>query len=44
MAALAEHGLTGASRHLKLSKTQVLRRRNGYIEKQQMKMMQEQAA
>ena len=36
MAAIAEYGLNGAARHLELSKTQVIRRRNGYVAKQEM--------
>jgi DNA invertase Pin-like site-specific DNA recombinase len=36
MAAIAEYGLNGAARHLDLSKTQVIRRRNGYLAKQEM--------
>jgi hypothetical protein len=40
MAAIAEHGLHGAARHLELSKTQVTRRRNAYLAKQEMATVQ----
>lgn len=43
MAAIAEYGLGGAGRHLGLSKTQVTRRRNAYLAKQEM-ALQEQVA
>ena len=44
MAAIAEHGLRGGADHLGLSKTQVIRRRNAFLAKQQMAAVQEQVA
>jgi DNA invertase Pin-like site-specific DNA recombinase len=44
MAAIREHGIRGGADHLGLSRTQMIRRRNAFLAKQEMAATQEQAA